>query len=300
MNNRIASFTGLRGKLRYREPMSKHTTWRVGGPADCFYQPADREDLCDFMAQLPPAEPVFWLGLGSNLLVRDGGIRGTVICTAGRLDGYRFIDDATLRIEAGMPCARVARITAQAGYAGAEFMAGIPGTLGGALAMNGGAFGGETWTLVRRVETVDRQGRRQVRDAGEFQVGYREIQGRKDEWFLTADLELRRDPERQGRHRIRSLLTQRAKAQPVRQPSCGSVFRNPPGDHAAQLIECSGLKGLRIGDIQISEKHANFMINLGQAKAADIETLIERVRGAVLAMHGIGLVAEVKIVGEYE
>ncbi|HZA28517.1 MAG TPA: UDP-N-acetylmuramate dehydrogenase, partial [Gammaproteobacteria bacterium] len=249
MNNRIASFTGLRGKLRYREPMSKHTTWRVGGPADCFYQPADREDLCDFMAQLPPAEPVFWLGLGSNLLVRDGGIRGTVICTAGRLDGYRFIDDATLRIEAGMPCAKVARITAQAGYAGAEFMAGIPGTLGGALAMNGGAFGGETWTLVRRVETVDRQGRQQVRDAGEFQVGYREIQGRKDEWFLTADLELRRDPERQGRHRIRFLLAQRAKTQPVGQPSCGSVFRNPQGDHAAQLIECSGLKGLRIGDI---------------------------------------------------
>src|SRR5918999_2728035 len=300
MNTRIASLTGLRGKLCYQEPMSKHTTWRVGGPADCFYQPADREDLCDFMAQLPPAEPVFWLGLGSNLLVRDGGIRGTVICTAGRLDGYRFIDDATLRIEAGMPCAQVARITAQAGYAGAEFMAGIPGTLGGALAMNGGAFGGETWTLVRRVETVDRQGRQQVRDAGEFQVGYREIQGRKDEWFLTADLELRRDPERQGRHRIRSLLAQRAKTQPVGQPSCGSVFRNPLGDHAAQLIECSGLKGLRIGDIQISEKHANFMINLGQAKAADIEALIERVKGAVLAIHGIGLIAEVKIVGEYE
>jgi UDP-N-acetylmuramate dehydrogenase len=298
MNNRIASFTGLRGKIRYRESMSKHTTWRVGGPADCFYQPADREDLCGFMAQLPPAEPVFWLGLGSNLLVRDGGIRGTVICTAGRLDGYRFINDATIRIEAGMPCAKVARITAQAGYAGAEFMAGIPGTLGGALAMNGGAFGGETWTLVRRVETADRQGRRQLRDAGEFQVGYREVQGRKDEWFLMADLELTRDPERQGRHRIRSVLAQRAKSQPLGQPSCGSIFRNPQGDHAARLIECSGLKGLRIGDIQVSEKHANFMINLGQAKAADIEALIQRVRGTVLAMHGIGLVAEVKIVGE--
>src|SRR5918992_2165094 len=148
MNNRIASFTGLRGKLRYREPMSKHTTWRVGGPADCFYQPADREDLCDFMAQLPPVEPVFWLGLGSNLLVRDGGIRGTVICTAGRLDGYRFIGDVTIRIEAGMPCARVARITAQAGYAGAEFMAGVPGAPGGGLGVDGGGVGGGSWTLV--------------------------------------------------------------------------------------------------------------------------------------------------------
>ncbi len=289
---------GLRGKLRYREPMSRHTTWRVGGAAERFYQPKDGEDLCAFLSQLPPQEPVFWMGLGSNLLVRDGGIPGTVICTAGALEGYEFIDDTLIRVQAGMPCAKVARVTAKAGFTGAEFLAGIPGTMGGALAMNAGAFGGETWALVRGVETVDRQGVRHVRDPSEFQVGYREVKGPKDEWFLSADLGLNWDPGRKGGQHIRCLLSWRAKTQPLGQASCGSVFRNPVGDHAARLIERSGLKGLRVGDVQISEKHANFMINLGQAKAADIELLMRRVRDTVAAVHGVELVSEVRIVGE--
>ena len=289
---------GLRGKLRYQEPMSRHTTWRVGGPAERFYQPNDVEDLCDFLRQLPPEEPLFWMGLGSNLLVRDGGITGTVICMAGALDSYEFIDNDLFRALAGVPCAKVARVTAREGYTGGEFLVGIPGTVGGALAMNAGAFGGETWALVRRVETVDRQGRRHVRDPSEFQVGYREVKGPKDEWFLSADLQFVRDPGGKGEQRLRSLLSRRAKTQPLRQPNCGSVFRNPVGDFAARLIERSGLKGLRIGDVQVSERHANFMINLGRAKAADVETLMKRVRDVVAAVYGVQLLSEVRIVGK--
>ena len=289
---------GLRGRLYSSEPLSRHTSWRVGGAAEHFYQPSDAEDLAAFLAQLPTEEPVFWMGLGSNLLVRDGGIRGTVICTAGALDSYEFIDSGVLRVQAGVPCAKVARIIARAGYTGGEFLAGVPGTLGGALAMNAGAFGGETWNLVRRVETVDRQGLHHVHDPSEFKVGYREVTGPQGEWFLSADLRLDRDPKRKGEARIRALLSQRAKTQPLRQASCGSVFRNPEGNFAARLIERSGLKGLRIGEVQVSERHANFMINLGGASAANIEALMKRVSDTVAAVCGVELVFEVRMMGE--
>ncbi len=289
---------GLRGRLSLKEPMSRHTSWRVGGVADRFYEPADAEDLVSFMQRLPPQEPVVWIGLGSNLLVRDGGIRGTVIGTAGMLEGIGFLDALTLRVQAGVTCARVARVTAKAGLTGAEFLAGIPGTMGGALAMNAGAFGGETWERVFRVETLDRQGRRHVRARDEFQVGYREVAGRPDEWFLSADLQLERDSTASGLERIKALLARRAESQPMGQPSCGSVFRNPPLDFAARLIESCGLKGRHIGDVQVSEKHANFIINRGRGTAADIERLIGMVRDTVAAQRGVRLVSEVKIVGE--
>jgi len=289
---------GLRGRLLYQEPLARHTSWRVGGPARCFYQPADRADLVAFLQQLDPAEPLLWLGLGSNLLVRDGGFDGTVIATQGALDELAWRDPRQLYAEAGVSCAKVARSAARAGLCGVEFLAGIPGTLGGALAMNAGAFGGETWQRVAEVETLDYRGRVRVRRPDEFKIGYRRVEGAADEWFLAAVLVLEPGDVEASQQRIRELLERRAATQPTRQPSCGSVFRNPPGDHAARLIEASGLKGLRRGGAQVSEKHANFIVNTGTARAADIEALILEVQRVVETHTGVRLVPEVHRVGE--
>jgi UDP-N-acetylmuramate dehydrogenase len=288
----------LRGTLIHQEPLARHTSWRVGGPARRFYQPADRADLVIFLQQLDPQEPLLWLGLGSNLLVRDGGFEGTVISTQGGLAEISWRAPGHLYAEAGASCAKVARTAARTGMCGVEFLAGIPGTLGGALAMNAGAFGGETWQRVLEVETLDRQGRVRLRQPGEFEIGYRRVSGAADEWFLAAVLALEPGDVEAGQQRIRDLLERRAATQPTRQPSCGSVFRNPPGDHAARLIEASGLKGLRRGGAQVSEKHANFIVNTGHAKAADIEALIHEVQRVVEARTGVRLTPEVHMVGE--
>lgn len=288
----------LRGEMRYDEPLSRHTTWRVGGPARCFYRPADREDLLNFLHRLEPDEPLFWLGLGSNLLVRDGGFAGTVIATQGCLNRIDWVGDDRLAAQAGTACAKVARTAARAGLCGLEFLAGIPGTLGGALAMNAGAFGGETWRQVVRVETVDRYGEVRRREPQEFEIGYRHVVGQPGEWFLSAELSLQTGDTAAAQQEIKRLLERRAATQPTSQPSCGSVFRNPPGDHAAHLIESAGLKGKRIGGAQVSEKHANFIINTGSAKAADIERLIELVQHEVETKTGIRLVTEVHRIGE--
>lgn len=287
-----------RGTLHLHEPMAKHTSWRVGGPAERFYVPADLDDLVRYLQQLPPEEPLFWLGLGSNLLVRDGGIKGTVIQTFGALARHEFLDQQRLRVEAGVACAKVARLSAKRGLTGAEFLAGIPGTIGGALAMNAGAFAGETWTRVERLETLDRQGTLRVRQRDEYQVGYRSVCGPQGEWFVAAYLKLERNPGAETGQRIKELLAERVAKQPIQQASCGSVFRNPPGDSAARLIEETGLKGLRIGGAFVSEKHANFFINGGDASAADIEALIDRVALAVAAKQGVRLIPEVRIVGD--
>lgn len=288
----------VHGVLLENEPMARHTTWRVGGPAARYYQPADIDDLTRFLAQLPGDEPVFWVGLGSNLLVRDGGIRGTVIATAGLLNGIEQMDAVTIRAEAGVSCAKVARFCARLGLTGAEFFAGIPGTLGGALAMNAGAFGGETWKLVRAVETLDRSGRRHQRGTSDYRIGYREVAGPADEWFVAATLQLQPGDTEAAAAHIRELLDKRAASQPTQQPNAGSVFRNPPGDHAARLIESCGLKGRCIGGACVSEKHANFIINTGSATATDIEALIELVATTVQQQCGVSLVREVHIVGE--
>ncbi len=287
----------LHGRMLIDEPMAPHNSWRAGGRADRFYLPQDLDDLCRFLQQLPPEEPLFWLGLGSNLLVRDGGIRGTVLCTLNRLKGMSLSNPTTLRVEAGVPCAHVAKFSAEKGLVGAEFLAGIPGTMGGALAMNAGAFGGETWPLVTRVVTVDRSGVLRERAPEDYVVGYRSVKGPEGEWFVSAELSLSVGDVDAARARIKGLLAQRTATQPTNLPSCGSVFRNPPGDYAARLIEASGLKGLRFGDAQVSEKHANFIVNLGNAKAADIEALILHVRDEVRQRHGVDLMPEVRIVG---
>ena len=299
--NAAVEMAALRGNLLLDEPMAKHTSWRIGGPADRYYQPADIDDLALFLEQLPENEPVYWLGLGSNLLVRDSGIRGTVIATSGVVNGLEQMDEKTVRAEAGVACAKVARFCARAGLSGAEFLAGIPGTMGGALAMNAGAFGGETWDVVVAVETLDRQGRRHLRKPEEFEVGYRHVSGPKDEWFVAAQLQLEKkgQPE-ELQAKIKSLLAKRGSSQPTSLPNAGSVFRNPEGDYAARLIEACGLKGECEGAACVSDKHANFIINTGEAKASDVEALIERVAQVVKEKCGVALQREVHIMGVSE
>jgi UDP-N-acetylmuramate dehydrogenase len=293
-----AGYPETRGKLLFDEPMSKHTSWRLGGPADCYYVPADLADLQAYLAAVDEGSDILWVGLGSNLLVRDGGFPGTVISTFNVLSGIDWLEDTVLRAGAGATCSKVARTAAKAGMVGGEFLAGIPGTMGGALAMNAGAFGGETWNLVRAVQTVDRHGRLRRRIPEDFRIAYRSVQGPADEWFVSAELQLQPGDAQASRTGIRELLARRSATQPTQQPSCGSVFRNPPGDHAARLIESAGLKGRSIGGACVSEKHANFIINTGTATATDLESLIVLVQDTVERQHGVRLQTEVRIVGE--
>lgn len=288
----------LHGQLLIAQPLAAYTSWRVGGPAERLYRAADLKDLCVFLDSLAADEPLFWLGLGSNLLVRDGGISGTVIATHGVLQQLALVDPQTLRVEAGVPCAKVARFSASHNLGGAEFLAGIPGLMGGALAMNAGAWGDETWSRVVMVETVDRYGNIHKRTPADYQIDYRSVQAIRKEWFIAAHLRLTASDKNLVQTRIRHLLAQRAETQPTGVASCGSVFRNPPGDYAARLIETAGLKGSCIGAACVSTKHANFIINSGGATAADLEALIDLIRDSVLKIHGISLIPEVQIVGE--
>ena len=287
----------LRGELRLEEPLSRHTSWRVGGVARRFYRPADAADLAAFLLTLEPAEPLLWLGLGSNLLVDDAGFPGTVIHTQGRLGRLERISDLGLRAECGVPCAKLARFAARAGLAGLEFLAGIPGTLGGALALNAGAHGGEIWTRVRQVTTIDRAGRLRERGPADFCVGYRQVLGPAGEWFLAAELVLEAGEPVACQARIRDLLERRNRTQPIGEPSCGSVFRNPPGDYAARLIEAAGLKGEREGGAQVSTRHANFIVNTGGASARDILALMARIQARVEGQSGVRLQPEVHCIG---
>jgi UDP-N-acetylmuramate dehydrogenase len=305
-------FTALRGALKLDEPMARHVSWRAGGIAQRAYWPADIDDLVAFLKTLRADEPIYFVGLGSNLLVRDGGLRGTVVFPHGRLnhinieirsDGSRFV-----LAEAGVASPKVARFAARHGMAGAEFFAGVPGTVGGALAMNAGCYGSETWEFVENVMTVDRHGQLRERVARDYEIDYRHVvlrqhrvpnpESRNEEWFLSARFHFPDGDQEIAKARIKDWLTRRIATQPLDWPNAGSTFRNPPGDHAARLIESCGLKGFTIGDAQVSEKHANFIINLGHASAADIEALINHVHETVLANTGIDLVQEVRIVGE--
>lgn len=289
---------GIRGQLRRHEPMASYTSWRVGGPAQRFYRPADRTDLMAFLAALPEEEPLFWLGLGSNLLIREGGIPGTTIATAGVLNRIERCGTTTVWAEVGVSCAKLAKFCAREGLQGAEFLAGIPGTIGGALAMNAGAFGSTIWDWVVAVETVGVGGRYHWRLPHEYQIGYREVSFPEREWFLAAKLHLAEGDSQVAQQQIRYLLRHRNDCQPIRQPSAGSVFRNPAGEKAARLIEVCALKGVSIGGAQVSEKHANFIVNTGNASATDIEHLILLIAETVAREKGIRLVPEVHIVGD--
>jgi len=251
-----------------------------------------------FLSQLTEDEPVYWVGLGSNLLVRDGGFKGSIICTSGVLNGIRFLDHQQVEVEAGVACPKVARQCAKQGLKNAEFLSGIPGTMGGALAMNAGAFGGETWQIVRSVTTVDKHGVLRQRSPDEFEIAYRHVKGVAGEWFVSTVLQLESGDASALLEQNKQLLAKRGASQPTQQPNAGSVFRNPQGDYAARLIEEAGLKGICVGGACVSDKHANFIVNTGTATATDIESLIEKVATTVKQLHNIDLVREVCIVGE--
>lgn len=287
----------LRGDWRLNELLSKYTTWRVGGPARRLYCPADIDDLALFLNTLSTDESLFWLGLGSNVLVRDGGLPATVICTLNRLKQLYREQAMCIYAEAGVPCSHVAKYSAHLGWGGAEFLAGIPGTVGGALAMNAGAFGSEMWDIVETVTTINRQGTLLQRKPIEYQIGYRYVKAPEQEWFVAARLRLKPSSSLCSREKIKTFLARRQATQPTHWPSCGSVFRNPEGEYAARLIEACGLKGYTIGNAQVSEKHANFIVNLGSASAREIETLILYIQSVVYQERGYYLVPEVKIVG---
>ena len=295
--------SGPRGLLRYDEPMAKHVSWRAGGSARVFYKPAGIADLCAFLRTRAPEEPLLFVGLGSNLLVRDGGFEGAVVFTHHALTGIRQQAGGarpTFTAAAGVPAPHLARFVAKHGGAGAEWMAGVPGTLGGALAMNAGCYGGQTWDHVIAVETIDRSGNLRARGPADYDIGYRQVGLREggEEWFISGVFVFERGEEAPAMQRMKALLTRRVATQPLNQPNAGSVFRNPPDDHAARLIESCGLKGYRVGAAQVSWKHANFIVNLGGASAADIEAVIDHVHAIVLARTRVSLVQEVRIVGE--
>ncbi len=288
----------MKGTLLKNEPLSKYTSWRVGGPAEQMYFPDSKQDLINFLTLLPEGEKIFWLGLGSNLLVRDGGIQGTVINTRKRLKEIKLLDLEKVSVEAGANCAVVARFCCQAGLTGAEFLAGIPGTMGGALTMNAGAFGHETWDIVESVEMIDAKANVIEKQAKQFEVGYRSVKGLDEQWFLSTTLQLKKGDAEISQQKIKNLLEQRAKTQPLTKPTCGSVFKNPQGDHAARLIESCGLKGFMHGGACVSEKHANFIENTGSATAKDIESLIVIIQKQVQQKYGVELQTEVRRVGE--
>jgi UDP-N-acetylmuramate dehydrogenase len=286
--------------LHFREPMARHVSWRAGGAADRFFAPPDLEALAAFLRSLPKGEPVLFVGLGSNLLVRDGGFRGTVILTHSAKKNAR-LDGARIYADAGVASPKVARFAAAHHFVDAEFLAGIPGTVGGALAMNAGCYGAETWDIVHKVVSVDRSGSIHEREKRDYEIAYRHCRLRSDmeEWFVGAWFELKKGDAEASRARIKELLARRIASQPLQLPNAGSVFRNPPGDHAARLIESCGLKGLARGGARVSEKHANFIVNPdGAASAADIEGLILQVKKIVRERTGVELVPEVRIVGE--
>lgn len=287
------------GQLRYGEEMSRHTSWRAGGLAKHFYAPESGDDLVAFLKQLPASEPLLWLGLGSNLLVRDGGFPGTVIALYEMDDQIEAAETNDWIVGSGVHCARLAKHCAEQGLAGGDFFIGIPGSVGGALAMNAGAYNGETWERVIAVEIVDRHGKVSRHEKIEFEIAYRHVKPPvQDGCYLRAWMSFNEGDPEVLKLSLREMLAKRREAQPVGQPSCGSVFRNPPEDFAARLIESSGLKGYAIGGAQVSEKHANFIINTGAAKADDIEDLILHVKAEVKRQHDVELLPEVRIVGE--
>lgn len=290
----------LRGESAFGVEMARHVTWKAGGKAQRVYRPADLADLQEFLRQTPAGEPLLAVGLGSNLLVRDGGFKGTVLLMYGVLNELRRERDDTVYAQSGVAGAKLARFAAAQGLVGAEFFAGIPGTVGGMLAMNAGCYGGETWRVVQRVQVLTRSGDLIERDPQEYEIGYRHavLRNPGEEFFTGAWMRFAPGDVEAAKREIKALMEKRSASQPLQMPNAGSVFRNPPGEHAARLIEGCGLKGKRIGGAEVSAKHANFIVNAGGATANDIENLIEEVRATVEAKTGIRLQPEVRIVGE--
>ncbi len=306
----------LDGRFLNKESLSSYTTWRVGGPADQIYMPATIEGIGEFLKTIPVEMPIFWIGRGSNLLVRDGGIRGVVIALTEGVDRIDTVDSGVIRAEAGASLSRLSSFVRKKGSRALDFLSGIPGSVGGALAMNAGAFGAEIWDYVAGVEVMNRSGNTLYRSAGDYRTGYRAVALRNgggsgsEEWFVAAFIHnsdgeddskpttSKSEHSVNGAERLRDQLSMRNSSQPMAMNSCGSVFMNPPGDFAGRLIEQSELKGFCIGGACVSEQHANFIVHSGDATAVDIEKLINHVFDVVKQRHGIALRSEVRIVGD--
>lgn len=290
--------TKLQGSLLLNESLARYNSWRVGGKADRVYIPAGLDDLSTFLQSLDTNEPVHFIGLGSNLLVRDGGVRGTVVVMHNALNTLQMEGDL-LYADAGVTSAKVAKFSAKQGKRGAEFLAGIPGTVGGALAMNAGCHGGETWDIVNKVLTIDTRGQVHERGRDEFVATYRHVEmPAANEWFIGAWFALPNGSAAEAELTIKNLLAKRLATQPLNLPNAGSTFRNPEGDYAARLVEACGLKGHQIGGAQVSEKHANFIVTMPGATAADVEQTIALMRDTVKAKFGVELQQEVRVIGE--
>ena len=283
-------------------PLKKLNSWRVGGSAKQLFKPTSIEELSQFLPTLSDDDKPIWIGLGSNVLIADQGIDNTVILTLGGIAQLELQADNIIRMEAGVTCAKAAKFCVQHDFIDGEFFAGIPGTIGGALAMNAGAFNGETWRYVIAVETIDKRGKVRVRQSSDYTVGYLHVAGPgitsgPCEWFVAAYFKLPQGDGKTTQKNIKSLLKKRGETQPIGLPSCGSVFKNPQGDYAARLIESCDLKGYQIGGAQVSLKHANFIINTGTATAADIADLIRAVQNKVAEVTQINLHTEVRFLG---
>jgi UDP-N-acetylmuramate dehydrogenase len=278
--------------------MSRHTSWKTGGNADYYYIASDINDLAKFISKLPTSTPITWIGFGSNLLVRDGGVSGVVVSVVGLLNELKKINETDIFIGAGVSCVKVAHFSAKHGLEGIEFLAGIPGTIGGALAMNAGAYGGEIWSYIKEVETINRKGKREIFEKDKFDINYRSVSISENEWFIACKMKLEISTRTVVSDRIKKMLSERADGQPLGKLSCGSVFRNPTNQHAAKLIELCGLKGKKVGGAVISDKHSNFIINTGNATSLDIEQLIEFIQACVYEKYDIKLIPEVRIIGE--
>ena len=288
----------VRGKLRFDEPLAPFTWFRVGGPADALFLPADRQDLDDFLRALPDEVPVTILGVGSNVIVRDGGLEGVVIRLAGRAFAQIHIDQEEARVvaAAGALDAAVARAAAEAGIAGLEFLAGIPGTIGGAVTMNAGCYGREIKDVLVAASGSDLGGESRALEARDLGYSYRSSVARGVIWD-QATLQGTRDDPIAIKARIAEITQRRETTQPLREKTGGSTFKNPPGRSAWKLIDAAGWRGKLHGGAMFSPLHANFMINTGEATAADLETLGETVRADVRAKFGVDLEWEIRRIG---
>ena len=284
-----------RGKLLQNVSMARYSTWRTGGKAQVLFIPADRDDLVDFLGQMDNKLPVQFIGLGSNLLVRDGGFNGVLIRLAPGLTKLK-VNGQKVIAEAGVAAPKLARFAIKHGLAGAGFMVGIPGSVGGALRMNAGCFGGTTWDIVTKVTIATVTGEISHVSADQFDTDYRYVKHKSidDLYFIEAEFDLVEGDEKDD---ITEVMQKRAKAQPIGTANAGSVFVNPDAHSAGALIEQAGLANFSIGDAQVSAKHCNFIINHGNAKASEIEELIQLVQEKVLVHSGISLKPEVHIIG---
>lgn len=285
----------IKSPLLMQHPLNRYTTWRTGGPGEVVLIPESIEDIQKTLQFLPENYPITWLGLGSNVLIQDTGISGLVIITQGSVLNQIKIENDRIYAEAGVPCGQLARFVARNDKAGLEFLAGIPGTVGGALVMNAGCYGGETWDHVIQVETIDRNGIRHIRQKNEFDIAYRKASFPETEYFLAAHFKVKAGNKAEGLLQIKTMLDKRNLAQPTNLPNCGSVFKNPEGHFAAALIQACGLKGHKMGGAQISEKHANFIVNIDNARSADILALIALAKESVKEKFEIILEQEVKV-----